>query len=433
MPIFFTLRAFTTGGFDTRGELYDSGGTLLATNTDSGTGNNFDLSYNITTAGTYYVWVLENTQGMGVGMNTGMYSLTVTTTAGDHGNTRGSATRVAGMEGGTTVDGNIDPDTDEDYFSIIVSSVNSNSLAAPHFVIPTADALVLRATTTGTTNTIGTIYDSSGRELATDDDGGSTGTNFDVSARAAYYGTYYVKVASESMDTGMYSLTVTATSADHSDTLGDSATPLRNGEKAGGEINPDTDEDYFSIEVPRAGTLTAISSNDSFTDGALYNSGGGTALATDTYYDNVVYLNFNISHPIADEDIGTYYIKVSSDLTGEYDLTVTLDSHSDARDASATEVTSGTAVAGEIAPFDDTDYFKITVTGPGTLRATTTGGTNTIGYLYDSSGNVLASDTVGSGTGQNFNISHSITTAGTYYIRVDGVLGAYTLTVTFTP
>ena len=411
------LKAITTGSLDTRGWLYNSDGVVLVSNRDSGTGTNFEILYRVTRAGTYYIRVTSQQDA-----TAGMYSLTVTFVNRDHGNTRDRATPVAP---GTAIAGHIDPDTDEDYFSIVVNSRN----------LPAAEVIVLRATTTGTTNTIGAIYDSLGNELATDDDGGSTGTNFDVSARVAHYGTYYVKVASESMDTGMYSLTVTATSADHSDTLGDSATQLRNGETAQGEIAPDDDVDYFSIEVTRAATLTATATTDGsdFFEGliALYNS-GGTELGmhqSDGTMFTIAISNIMINTP------GTYYVKVGSNDGGEYDLTVVFDGHSDVRDTTATTVTSGTAVSGHIAPTSDKDYFSIEVTGPGTLRAATTGGTNTLGTIYDSSGMQLATDN-DSGTGRNFDLSYSITTAGTrtYYIRVDGSrLGAYSLTVTFSP
>ena len=419
------LRAVTTGSLDTTGWLYSSDGRLLASNLNSGTGTNFEILYRVTRAGTYYIRLTSHQDA-----TEGMYSLTVTLMDRDHGNTRASATPAAL---GTAIAGHIDPDTDEDYFSIVVNSTN----------LPAAEIIVLRALTTGGTNTIGTIYDSLGNELATDDDGGSTGTNFDVSARVTYYGTYYVKVASESMDTGMYSLTFTATSSDHSDTQGDSATPLRNGETAMGEIDdpddPDDDDDsadvdYFSIEVPGAGNLTATAeSRVDFFLGiiTLYGSGGTQlAMAQNDGSSFTINLSRSINTP------GTYYVKVGSHDSGKYDLTVTFDSHSDVR-TSATTVTSGTAVAGSIVPRTDVDYFEIEVLGPGTLRATTTGILNTTGRLYGSSGNLLATNTGGGtivGTNRNFDLSHSITTAGTYYISVSsGTTGTYGLTVTFTP
>ena len=101
--------------------------------------------------------------------------------------------------------------------------------------------------------------------------------------------------------------------------------------------------------------------------------------------------------------------------------------------ATATPVTSGTAVTGKINPDTDEDYFSIIVSGAGTLRASTTGSTDTIGHLYDSDGTQLATDD-NTGTDGNFDFSHSITAAGTYYVRVTSEgsgTGIYILTVTF--
>ena len=421
----FVLSASITGGTNTWGALYDSGGTQLAFDGAFSSYLNFEISYNITSAGTYYVLVRTRL------ILSEMYSLTITAAGRDHGDDRDSATPAALA---MAITGNIDPGTDEDYFSIEVDSG----------ALDDVDVIVFRATTTGTTNTIGTIYDSDGRELATDDDGGSTGTNFDASARIINGGTYYVKVASVGSGMGDYSLTVTTTGRDHGNDI-PSATPLKNGERATGLIgetdspdDPGTDVDYFSIEVTRGGTLTAITAQFTLTSGTLYNS-SGMPLVTDQR-DSTTH-NVNISYTIMPADTGTYYLKVSAATAVLYDLIVALDSHSDVLnhmavsgdDDFATPVTSGTAVAGDIAPLDDIDYFQITVAGAGTLRATTTSSIRTLGYLYDSSGNELANDTARSGTGGNFDLSHSITTAGTYYIKVDGELGAYSLTVTFSP
>ena len=51
-----TLEAYTTGATDTYGQLEDSGGSVLSTNDDGGTGSNFRLSHDVS-AGTYFVRV----------------------------------------------------------------------------------------------------------------------------------------------------------------------------------------------------------------------------------------------------------------------------------------------------------------------------------------------------------------------------------------
>ena len=399
-----TLTASTTGSTDTVGTLYDSTGTQLATDDDSGTGTNFDLSHNITASGTYYVRV--------EGTNTGMYSLTVTFTADNHGDTRASATPVTS---GTAVAGNINPGSDQDYFSIVVSGAGT-----------------LTASTTGSTDTVGTLYDSTGTQLATDDDSG-IGTNFMISHTITAVGTYYVRVTGEGSNTGMYSLAVTFamdSGDDHGDTRA-MATSVTSGTAVAGNIDPGSDEDYFSIAVSRAGTLTASTTGTTDTIGHLYGS-TGTQLATND--NGGTGNNFDISYDVT--AASTYYVRVTSSGTGTgmYSLTITFTpDHGNTR-ATATAVTSGTAVAGNINPGSDQDYFSIAVSRAGTIRATTTGTTDTIGHLYDSTGTELTTDD-DDGAGRNFDLSHSVTAAGTYYVRVTSYstrTGMYSLTVTFT-
>ena len=78
----------------------------------------------------------------------------------------------------------------------------------------------------------------------------------------------------------------------------------------------------------------------------------------------------------------------------------------------------------------DIDYFRVSVRSAGLLVAWTTGGTDTYGYIEDSSGNVLAEDNDG-GADLNFRV-WALVEPGTYYIRVRGAYtsrtGAYTLT-----
>ena len=391
--------ASTTGSTDTIGHLYDSDGMELATDDNTGTDGNFDFSHNITAAGTYYVRVTSE------GSGTGIYILTVTLVPDKHGDTRATATPVTS---GTAVTGEINPNTDEDYFSIIVSRTG-----------------ILRASTTGSTDTIGHLYDSDGMELATDDNTG-TGGNFNFSHSITAAGTYYVRVTSEGSGTGIYSLTVTF-ATDHGDTRA-TATSITSGVAVAGSINPATDEDYFSIVVPSAGTIRAITTGGTDVQGTLYDS-DETQLATDD--NSGTHGNFDFSHSIT--AAGTYYVRVTSSRTGIYSLTVTfVTDHGDTR-ATATSITSGVAVAGSISPATDEDYFSIVVSGSTKIIASTTGGLNTVGHLYDSDGTQLATDD-NSGTGNNFDFSHNITAAGTYYVRVtSSSTGSYILTVTLVP
>ena len=108
------------------------------------------------------------------------------------------------------------------------------------------------------------------------------------------------------------------------------------------------------------------------------------------------------------------------------------DDHGDSR-STATRVTAGASVSGTLAP-GDIDVFVVTVRESGTLTATTTGTTDTVGGIMDSS-DVLAVDD-DSGSGSNFQVAAAVG-AGTFYVGVLGyyesTVGDYELLVSFSP
>ena len=93
-----------------------------------------------------------------------------------------------------------------------------------------------------------------------------------------------------------------------------------------------------------------------------------------------------------------------------------LDDHGDTR-SEATRVSLGSSAAGELTA-GDTDYFSVTLSGPGILVAHTTGDTDTVGAVEDTAGRALGEDDDGGGD-TNFRVSVPVD-SGTYYIRVRG-------------
>ena len=93
----------------------------------------------------------------------------------------------------------------------------------------------------------------------------------------------------------------------------------------------------------------------------------------------------------------------------------------------ATPVDLGSSTDGSLSEGDE-DLFVIEMSDSGTLTVYTTGSTDTYGFIFDSSGDVLAENDDG-GEGWNFRVSASVS-AGTYYIQVGGFeTGDYTLHV----
>ena len=97
--------------------------------------------------------------------------------------------------------------------------------------------------------------------------------------------------------------------------------------------------------------------------------------------------------------------------------------------ASATNLALGGRQSGRIDPAGDKDYFRIQVAESGTLTVYTTGGTDTYGRLFDSSGTRLTTNDDG-GASNNFRIRREVD-AGTYYAEVteylDNNTGSYTV------
>ena len=183
----FTLSARTAlviddgnNDVDSQGSLYDSGGTRLADDDDSGPVYAFLIAQTLN-AGTYCVRVGSYQTA------TGGYLLRLYASADNHANARSSATSVA-LNSDTS--GVVYPSTDEDYFS---------------FTLPTTGSVTIQ--TTGTTDTGGTLYDSSGTQLATDDDSGAGG-NFQITRQTLNAGTYYVRVGSYQIRAGPYTLQI---------------------------------------------------------------------------------------------------------------------------------------------------------------------------------------------------------------------------------
>ena len=408
------LNIHTTGSLDTRGTLQRSDGGVVASNDNAGDGANFRIRQNLA-AGTYYVRVTS------AGSLTGAYTLHVEieTDAGpspcdDHCDTRAEATLVV-LPSATA--GRVDPATDDDYFRFEVSEPGE-----------------VAAYTTGGLDSYGTLYDSAGKQFATDDDSGA-GFNFRIQRELAA-GTYYVRVSAFGRNrTGAYTLHLQGAGCDdHCDTQAE-ATQVALPSQTAGQIDPGNDADFFRfvVSATTSGRLNIRTTGGLDTRGALQRSDGGVVASNDNAGDGA---NFRIRQNLA---AGTYYVRVTSvgSLTGAYTLHVEIetdagppacDDHCDTQ-AEATQVALPSQTAGRVDPAADDDYFRFEVSEPGEVAAHTTGGLDSYGTLYDSSGRALATDD-DSGASYNFRIQRELA-AGTYYIRVSefgrNETGAYTL------
>ena len=383
------LIASTTGSTDTYGFIEDSSGNVLHENDDGGEGANFLVSA-VVEPGTYYIRVLGYD-------STGAYTLTLYL---DEDSSPLTATPLAVGEfiEGELLAGDID------YFRVTVSSPG-----------------VLIALTTGSTDTYGFIEDSSGNVLD-EYDGGGEDDNFLVFA-AVEPGTYYIQVRGDrSSSIGAYTLGLHLDEDDSPLT----ATPLAVGEFIEGELLAG-DIDYFRVSVSSVGRLIASTTGSTDTYGFIEDSSGNVLHENDDSGEDA---NFRVSAVV---EPGTYYIRVRGDRassTGAYTLTLYLDDEGSR--AMAVPLAVGASIEGELSPIGDIDYFRVTVSSPGVLIASTTGSTDTYGFIEDGLGNVLGEND-DSGEDANFRVSAAVK-PGTYYIQVRGdrasSTGAYTLTLT---
>ena len=256
---------------------------------------------------------------------------------------------------------------------------------------------------------------------------------------------------------------------DRSSNPRDGAPTLRPNDVVHAMISAD-DVDYWQFTLTEPGTVTletetSVAASNTIgrmvrdTVGRLEDA-RGAPLAEDD--DSGTNLNFQIQEALP---AGTYYIRVTGYGTGRatsladdhviisranyYILSLDFDPDSDGNNirdgASTPSLSDGSntrddaptlqpndVVHAMISPAGDVDYWKFTLTEPDivTLK-TTSGSTDTVGWLEDARGVRLAEDD-DSGTRLNFQIQETLP-AGTYYIRVTGFnarnVGDYTLSL----
>ena len=314
-----------------------------------------------------------------------------------HGDSIATATTIAPS---SNTSGSINSGGDVDFFRIRLTS---------------RGRLALR--TNGTTDTVGTLYSSTGTLIASNDDGCRNGANFCLT-RILDAGTYYVKVDGYGTTaTGSYTLVSRFTVDDYGNTRAEakSIAPVSN---TSGVINSGTDVDFFIIRLTSRGRLALRTNGTTDTVGSLYSSNGSLIASNDDGCSNGT--NFCLGRML---DAGTYYVKVDgygTTATGSYTLVSRFaeDDYGNTR-GEAQVIAPVSNTDGVINSGKDVDYFKIQLTASGRLVLRTNGSTNTVGTLYNAAGTILATNDDGCSSAQNFCIGRSLA-AGTYYLKVDG-------------
>ena len=381
------LQVYSEGPVDTVGELFDNGGNRLAYNDDSdfSLGSQSFFIAKSLSPGTYYVAV------SGLDGDTGPYRLSATETV-DHSNEMDTAEE---LEPGTPVLGLIDPGTDADLFKLEMTD------AAEVFIY-----------TTGDVDTVGTLIDSDGATLGTNDDDGAN-LNFFIRKNLGP-GTYYIRVESYLSETGPYALFAEPILS----------SPLVPGTRTVEAIAEGYDEDYYKIEI--AGTtdawIFALGSLD--TVGTLYDSNLNEIAFND---DSLISGRSGAFHFRETLDPGTYYLKAGSfnAFTGRYAVYVLPVTEPGNDIASAAPLAIGLPTAGTVVPDGQDDYFQVDFTDS----------TNVYIYGISVSGGYVEAevlDSQGNTVGVNERVSYSVYDfftwdnfgPGTYYIKVSAGHGS---------
>ena len=176
--------------------------------------------------------------------------------------------------------------------------------------------------------------------------------------------------------------------------------------------------DWTQGAIEGGSSGSGIFDSDGFLRGVL---SGGSDCESHAFYGR-----FDVFYPHASEYL-------AADEPPEYNPEPEPeDAHSNAR-RGATRVRANSSTRGTINPAGDVDYFRVRISGDGTLTVETRGDTDTQGTLEDSSGREIASNDDGGEFAGNFSIVRQVS-AGTYYVRVEGwsdTTGDYRLVVSF--
>ncbi|WP_419553140.1 S8 family serine peptidase [Candidatus Poriferisodalis sp.] len=278
----------------------------------------------------------------------GAWATSVAGTPGDPGSSRGTATAIVNE---LPVRGVLDSASDVDYFRFPVSGTRE------YFIL-----------TTGTTDTHGKLYRSSGSLIDSNDDSNlSSGPeNFKLDGKLTG-GTYYIEVTGYGGATGAYTLHLqtaadTTGLRDATDIELGSVTRAVLHDTGARSLLDDGDIDYFKFELAAETTITARASGFvADTYGAILNADGSIVATNDDAYLEPTRRQFALRETLA---AGTYYIRVEpffGDDYGLYYLFVYESPEPGSSRATAHEIDISQTAGGEISPAGDADYFEFTL------------------------------------------------------------------------
>ena len=286
--------------------------------------------------------------------------------------------------------------------------------------------------TSGSTDTVGSVYDDSGALIATNNDSvlAYQSGNFFI-GRNLGPGAYYISVGGYETETGSYILHTT-TGADQGRLIGD-ASGLTIGVAVDGISGPAGDIDLFEIDLSsktRAADIVMHTSGDVDTIGVLFDYRGVQLEGNDDSFFSDGARDFFIGRTLGP---GVYYLAVLGygESMGPYRLYVEEVADQNGSRVGAATLAIDDSAYGFVGPGGDEDYFRLTLPTATDVWIYAIGDTDTVGQLLNSHGSLLAynDDSVFSEGRTSFFMAKNLA-AGTYYVAVSGfeaITGPYRL------
>lgn len=350
----------------------------------------------------------------------------------------GDASTQARFSTGQTVEGEISPAGDLDWFRMSVEqgqlyTFTLNGAAG-------ADGVAL--------DPMLGVYDAAGNQLAFNDD--ADGLNSQVRYAPSASGDIFIEArAFSEQATGRYTLSATAAPVPPDDAGNDASTQARfsAGETVEGEIAPAGDLDWFRMRVERGQHYTFTLNGVAGAEGGaldpmlgIYDAAGNQIALN----DDANGLNSQLGHaPSASGDIFVEARAFSDQATGRYTLSATAapaprdDAGNDA--STRRRVSVGRAMNGNIEYEGDVDWYRLSARVGQRYTITMTGGEGALPdpllRVLDREGGELAANDDSGGT-LNSSIEFTPRASGDVFIEARGygdrMSGAYTLNVAAT-
>ena len=427
--------------------LHDANGVLLpgTTNNDGGEGRNSQVFFTADDNGTYYV--AAGAQGS----RTGTYTLSVADVTDDYA----AGTETTGTVAvGSPATGEIEVPRDRDWFAVTLEEGKTYRIDLKGS--PTGDGTLSNPHLHG-------VYDSTGALISgTTNDNGGVGSNSRVIFTPAETGTYYVGTgawAGRSGSTGTYTLSVADVTDDYAAGIETTGT-VAVGASETGVIEVLRDTDWFAVTLQadkmyRIDLEGVATGKGTLSDPFLFGIRDSTGTHISYTSDNDGGEGTNSRDLFTPDADGTYYVVAGAhpavgNRTGTYTLSVTDVTPPSDDYAAGIETTGMVAVGDQVtgeseSPYDDRDWFAVTLVAGQTYRIDLEGvptgkGTLPDPYLFgirDSTGTHISyTSDDDDGEGDNSRLFFTPDANGTYYVVAGshpGVgirTGTYTLSVT---